>query len=104
MVADLPAVKTDAKATAKATTEAATEAEADQWAEWWAEGQPYEAPFQRLDLDDHPGPIHPWMVRAACRTFPSRTGLGFDNMQPRALLRLSDDAIKALCCILMGCC
>ena len=42
------------------------------------------------------------MLRAACKTFPSQTGLGVDTIQPRALLRLSDAAINALCVLLMA--
>ena len=65
-------------------------------------GSPYEPPTFRLREEDHPGPIHPWIVRAACRSFPANTGLGVDAIQPRALLRLSDEAIRALCRLLMA--
>ena len=40
------------------------------------------------------------MIRKACRTFPVQTGLGADAIQPRALLRLSDEAIDRLAAIL----
>ena len=40
------------------------------------------------------------MVRKACLTFPVKTGLGPDTIQPRALLRLSDEGLTALATIL----
>ena len=82
--------------------QAATEREANKWAELWAEEGDYEQPTFALEVADHPGPIHPWMIRAACSTFPADTGVGVDAIQPRALLRLSDEAIMALCRLLMA--
>ena len=82
--------------------QAATEREADAWARLWAEGSAYIAPHFPLLRSEHPGPIQPSMLRAACRSFPADTGLGADALQPRALLRLSDAAIRALCVLLMA--
>ena len=42
------------------------------------------------------------MLKAAILTFPVETGLGVDAMQPRAILRLSDDSLRALCTIMMA--
>ena len=41
-------------------------------------------------------------VRVAAMTFPAGTGLGGDNVAPRALARLSDSALLALVRILMA--
>ena len=82
--------------------QAATEKEADKWAALWEEGAAYEVPQLDLAHSAHPGTIHPWMIKAACATFPATTGLGVDAIQPRALLRLSDEAIHALCQLLMA--
>ena len=40
------------------------------------------------------------MVKAACLSFPVQTGLGPDAIQPRAVLRLSEEGISALADIL----
>ena len=42
------------------------------------------------------------MLRAACKSFPTENGLGVDAVQPRALLRLSDQALHALFAIMMA--
>ena len=41
-------------------------------------------------------------IRAAAASFPAGTGLGVDNISPRALLRLSDEALAALASLLMA--
>ena len=40
--------------------------------------------------------MQPEAIRAAAASFPPGTGLGADNISPRALLRLSDESIAAL--------
>ena len=35
-------------------------------------------------------------IKAAAASFPLHTGVGADNISPRALLRLSDEALNAL--------
>ena len=82
--------------------QAATEKEANKWAKLWNEGGEYVPPKFDLSRTEPPEPIHPWMLREACRSFPAETGLGIDALQPRALLRLSDDALRALCHLLMA--
>ena len=42
-------------------------------------------------------------IRAAAKSFPAGTGLGVDNISPRAIARLSDEAIDTLAAILMNC-
>ena len=72
------------------------EASKEQWAEvWQAEATP-----PVLDWPHDMGvPMPVPCVQAAKRamaTFPAETGLGWDRLHPRALLRLSDQAIVAL--------
>ena len=40
-------------------------------------------------------------LKAAAKSFPAGTGLGVDNISPRAFLRLSDEALTALTKLLM---
>ena len=40
------------------------------------------------------------MVKRACKSFLVKTGLGPDALQPRAILRLSEEGIAALAAIL----
>ena len=42
-------------------------------------------------------------VRAAAKSFPINTGVGIDNVSPRALDRLSDNALAGLIGILHAC-
>ena len=75
--------------------QATVEAEADKWAALWQEGEHYAASewsFARPALQI----LAPWAIRMAASTFPVGTGLGVDNIAPRAVLRLSDDALWAL--------
>ena len=46
--------------------------------------------------------LTPWALRMACSSFPTGTGLGADNVAPRALLRLSHAAFLALATLLMA--
>ena len=50
------------------------------------------------------GAIPPMMtvaaLRAACQSFPDGTGLGWDGLHPKALLRLPDSCLRALVRIL----
>ena len=62
--------------------QAATDRETAAWSSLWAVGQEYVVPEFSLRRSDHPGPIQPAMLRAACRTFPVETGLGVDAIQP----------------------
>ena len=41
-------------------------------------------------------------IRAAALTFPIHASLGIDNFAPRALSRLSEDALRALAAILLA--
>ena len=76
--------------------QAEVEAEADSWAELWAEGKEHMCivdPTESPPLE----PIMPDALLQAALTFPPGTGLGSDNFSPRAICRLSREAVRALC-------
>jgi len=79
--------------------QADVEAEADTWARLWLEDHGYPC---CIDPSGTPPlvPLMPWALRRAALTFPAGTGLGSDNIAPRALCRLSDAAVGALCKLL----
>ena len=69
--------------------------EARTWAQWWQCRHEY----PRLDFGGL-GPPLPKLgvarIRSSARSFPTGTGLGADNLAPRAVARLSDAALLAL--------
>ena len=74
--------------------QAVVDSEANKWAELWRE----EASYEQLDwsgIEELPA-LTPEILRAAAASFPIGTGLGVDHIPPRALLRLSDEALTAL--------
>ncbi len=77
------------------------EDEANSGGAHWAEGQAVEPTVWPTDL----GPPLPRpsveQFKSACRTFAEGTGLGWDALHPRALLRLLDEALAALMDILI---
>ena len=75
------------------------ETEANEWAALWEEYQEYEVAVRVCDADK-PERITAELLAAAARTFPPDTGLGCDNMSPRAILRLSPAALETLADIL----
>ena len=78
--------------------QAVVEQEADAWGKLWCEGQAY----PHLDwsgIEELPA-LLPEALRAAAGSFPPETGLGVDNIAPRALLRLSDESLEALAALL----
>ena len=74
--------------------QAAVEAEADRWAALWAEGCQYRDVVD--PSGDPPAALTAAELRAAALTFPPFTGVGADNIAPRALARLSDELLVAL--------
>ena len=44
----------------------------------------------------------PWALRASAQSFPIGTGVGAENIAPRALARLSEPLLRSLCAILMA--
>jgi len=81
--------------------QADVEQEADVWAKHWDEGSGCSAHCQP-PLDEPLKPLMPLALRTAALSFSAGTGVGADNSAPRAVARLSDDLIKALCGILMS--
>ena len=79
--------------------QAALEQEAGEWASLWNEGEEYKeliadgevTRLADLTISD---------IRMAAMSFPIDTGLGADNISPRAIARLSDQAITSLINIL----
>ena len=78
--------------------QAVVENECNGWVKLWLEG----VETEKLDWDDIPQlpDITPDELRLAAASFPRDTGLGSDNISPRALLRLSDEAMEALATLL----
>ena len=79
----------------------AVELEANAWGQQWLEGAPYRLV---IDVGDQPPPaaLCEHVSRRACMSFPSNTGLGADNIQPRAIARLSSELMLWLCRILLA--
>ena len=79
------------------SSQAEVDAEANKWAaEWNVGGKP---PFMSWPDAEGMGELQHMavdMVRKAAYTFPITTGLGWDKLHPRALLRLPDSALEAL--------
>jgi hypothetical protein len=82
--------------------QATVEQQANDWAEIWKE----EASYCEPDFGDLSGeqlaPLWPWAIVEAVSTFPVGTGLGADNVAPRALRRLLAAAIKALIALFLA--
>ncbi len=76
--------------------QAAVEAEADTWASLWAEGAQYQLTFD-LEHEAPPAALQVDVVRRSAMSFPAHTGLGCDNIAPRAIARLSFSLLCWLC-------
>ena len=79
--------------------QATVDMEADTWAKLWDE----KAVYSDLDFGQ-PEALDDLMLhafKAAAASFPLQTGVGADNIAPRALLRLSDEALLALMALLV---
>ena len=83
--------------------QAAVDLEAEGWATQWATDVEYPPlPFGD-DYEQPPPALAGALLREAAATFPTATGVGSDNIGPRACTRLSDGALGALAVILMAC-
>ena len=80
--------------------QAVVELEADVLAHQWAMGDRYTQPVFDADALMALPLLAVTAMRAAALTFPAGTGLGGDNVSPRALARLSDESLIALAIIL----
>ncbi len=81
--------------------QAAVEEEATAWANLWQVKQPYDQPHFDCS-QEHLAPIVPWAIATAAVSFPAGTGLGSDNISPKALARLSQSALAALAALFMA--
>ena len=64
--------------------------EALRWSQEWQCDMEYDPPQWPSDLGMELPEVGISDLKAACATFPAPTGLGWDGIHPRALLRLSD--------------
>ena len=81
--------------------QAVVEQEAEVWAELWMEGSQYVEPAFQMEeaaLAD----LLPAALVTAASTFPLGTGLGCDNIAPRAFARLSAGALLALSALFLA--
>ena len=78
------------------------ETEAGQWAKLWKEGAAYVDPFPGGAVPAL-APFTAGAIRAAASSFPAGTGVGCDNVAPRAVARLSDEVLAALGDLFLAC-
>ena len=69
--------------------------EGEMWASIWATQQAYSVQFPQ-EVDAPLEPLTVDVIRRAASAFAADTGVGCDNIAPRAIARLSDEAIGAL--------
>ena len=93
-----------------AADQLATELEAENWATWWKVGEAYDDPFENAEYkgqasDDFSklASLTASDIRRAARSFPIGTGVGVDNISPRAIDRLTEEALDSLVYILHAC-
>jgi len=77
------------------------ELEAEGWASLWKESETYSCQCEPLDSEPL-ALLLPWAVSKSSLSFPAHTGLGADNVSPRAYSRLSHVLLKKLCALLMA--
>ncbi len=70
--------------------------EANVWAVEWGVGTDFPSVEWPADLGPLPPAFGLPSFRQALMTFPAATGLGWDDLHPRALLRLPDSLLLAL--------
>eukprot|EP00973_Karenia_brevis_P061595 8565581-Karenia_brevis.AAC.1 len=79
------------------------DAEAATWAVQWAAERPYPDMDWPEDLGAIPPQLQLHELKKTLASFPAGTGLGWDALHPRALLRLSDGLLMALLRLLFVC-
>ena len=99
---DLPDDAIEAATLEPLCDQAAVEDEANAWARLWDEEGKYLDGAAIVDCPDVE-PITIEETRMATESFPINTGLGVDHIAPRALARLSDDALGSLAMIYQLC-
>lgn len=74
------------------------------WSREWAVGEEWTLPdWSGWEQDEPPPELVLEVFKWALATFPDATGLGWDNCQPNALLRLSDHVLRLLVGLLERC-
>jgi hypothetical protein len=96
---DLPAANSNHNTVL--SLQAEVEAEANRWALEWDESATYSASFPHI-TEMPPGLVAQAIILASA-TFAPLTGLGGDNVAPRAFGRLTLQALEALAHILRAC-
>ncbi len=91
----------DAGATRPLTRQETAELEATEWGQLWAAHGEVDPPAWPHDLGPMPARPSVARLRAALKSFPEGTGLSWDALHPRALLRLSDERLEQLVTLLM---
>ena len=80
------------------------EAECNRWSAEWCVGQARTEPaWGSFEVDQAPPALVLEEFRGACRSFPVGTGLGWDAMHPRALLRLPEKLLEAFVTLITWC-
>ena len=69
------------------------------WDDLWQVDKQYWLPIFPQDVQ-RLRPLFPCALRSAAASFPVGTGLGADNISPRALTRLSEPALVAFALLL----
>ena len=77
------------------------EKQADTWAELWQTSHTYVQPAFRITSEFFTDFL-PLAILEAAMTFPADTGLGHDNVSPRAFARLSYNALSALAALYLA--
>jgi hypothetical protein len=73
------------------------------WGREWAASEERIEPDWGSGGAEIPPQLRLAMFKAALATFPCGTGLGWDDVHPRALLRLPDEMLEAIMEVLMRC-
>ena len=81
----------------------AADQKARSWAMEWGAGMQLPEVSWPVDLGPAPPPLSMTALRDALIAFPAGTGLGWDDLHPRALLRLPNDTLEALLRLLLAC-
>ena len=77
------------------------ERQAATWAELWQTEETYTPPAFRITSEFFTD-FMPMTIVDAAMSFPADTGLGHDNVSPRAFARLSHDALLALAALYLA--
>ena len=77
--------------------------EVETWAGPWEEGHHYRDDLPECISLEGRELITPQQVLDAYKSFPAGTGLGWDGIHPRAILRMSPETVQAIADLLHAC-